>query len=74
MAFPWVIIRKNKIIFLFKEVIMARPRTGRTTQNLSISLDKELIEKLIKMAIKENRKKSNMAATLIREAIEKREK
>lgn len=53
---------------------MARPRTGRTTQNLSISLDKELIEKLIKMAIKENRKKSNMAATLIREAIEKREK
>ena len=55
------------------EVIMARPRTGNTTGNLSISINKALIEKIVVMATKKNRSKSNMAAELLVEAIEARE-
>jgi len=51
---------------------MGRPVTGRNTQNLSISLDKSLVEQIIELAKKEGRSKSNMAATLLREAVEKR--
>jgi len=55
------------------EVIMARPRTGNTTGNLSISINKALIEKIVVMATKKNRSKSNMAAELLVEAIKARE-
>ena len=52
---------------------MARPRTGNTTGNLSISINKALIEKIVVMATKKNRSKSNMAAELLVEAIKARE-
>ena len=50
-----------------------RPATGRTTQNVNVSLPIAFIQKLEAMAEAEHRTKSNMVSVLIQEAIKQRE-
>jgi predicted DNA-binding protein len=49
-----------------------RPATGSTTKNVNISLPLEIVQRLNELAKSENRKRANMASTLIMEAIERR--